>query len=867
MSGDDKRHPSPQARVPQPEASLDPDDNEDDDAEMDAAEAGVGCDIASAAQFLRLWTQVTDVLHVTLVAILPDTQVVHARTFPRSAEDAACAWIADHQATGRNIYFQPNETRPDCSKKPGKSDMIAAVCRFADVDPDDAHFPLADERERLNRLAASLADSECPPTVIIDSGSGLQPIWAVAREALTPEVTVRVEAETAALERSLGAGGTHNIDRLLRMPGTLNFPNQAKLAKGRGITQARLIFAGANLYQLDQADSLVNSRLEEAGLMRPKPPSASTAGHTVDPPEVAKLIEKLEQAQAAKAIGTLVDLADDLQARFAAAMALDPETMTNQDYARRKRLADRWAGMVGDLTATGRDDSRSGADMSLAAMLKGAGFTPLDTALILLAFKHGKANNEEWGTESLRLRHVARSALRSHERGPARPPPGQASGADGATDTTAESKPEPDEPVSNAASPPWWRSNLIRSDKGKILPILANALAALRQAPVWQDVFAWNEFASRLMVMRHLPGACLQGLLIPRELTEADISKVTDWLQHHGIGVPSGTTLEAIRTVADGRRFHPVREYLNRLVWDQKPRLDRWLIDHLGAEETPLNRAFGAKWPIGCVARIMRPGCKLDTALILESRQGLMKSTALATLGYPWFTDHMPELGSKDAMQQLQGVWIIELAELSSLGRAETHRVKAFLSTTSDRFRPSYGRVTADHPRQCGFSGSINPSGSGYLRDETGNRRFWCVKCGVGWTEGRRVDIAALAAERDQLWAEAVHRYRQGEQWWLDSDTEAKQEAAAEERFEDDSREFIIRNYLRGRSYTRMTELFGESCLNIPTDRQTRGTQIEIGRIMAGMKWQRRQRRDKNQEREWVYLKSGTKLEDVKDAP
>jgi putative DNA primase/helicase len=308
-----------------------------------------------------------------------------------------------------------------------------------------------------------------------------------------------------------------------------------------------------------------------------------------------------------------------------------------------------------------------------------------------------------------------------------------------------------------------------------------------------------------------------------------------------------------------------VREYLLGLHWDGVPRIDRWLIDHLGAENNALNKAFGAKWLIGCVARVMRPGCKLDTALILEGRQGLMKSTALSTLGSPWVTDHMPDLGSKDAMEHLQGVWIIELAELSSLSRVEAGRIKAFLSTPSDRFRPSYGRATANHPRQCGFAGSINPGGSGYLPDETGNRRFWCVKCAVDWKEDHRVDIPALAAQRDQLWAEAVHRYQQHEPWWLDAAAEAQAEAAAEERFENDSRESIIRNFLRGRSYTRMTELFSEPCLNIPTDRQSRGTQIEIGRIMTGMKWTRRRRRNRHQEREWIYLAPGKHLDDVRD--
>lgn len=372
-------------------------------------------DVVECARFLQLWTAVTDLAHVTLVAIHPTTGAIAARSFARGDGDVLSDWIDGYQRNGRNIYFQPNETKPYCTRKPGKADMVAAVSRFADIDPDDTRFSWIEERDRLHRLAEALAASELPPTVIIDSGNGMQPIWVVERAVLTPEVITRVEAETAALERALGASGTHNVDRLLRLPGTVNYPNKVKLEKGRSVTRSRLIFAGANVYRIDQAGSLVNGQLEEAGLVRPRPDTASTARHTADPPEVGALIKQLEQAQVGGVISKLEDLAGDLQARLAAAMMLDPETMTDQDYARRKRLVDRWAGLVDDLTEAGRDSSRSGADLSLAAMLKTAGFTHLDCALILLAFEHGQANNAEWATEAVRLRHVARCALRSHE--------------------------------------------------------------------------------------------------------------------------------------------------------------------------------------------------------------------------------------------------------------------------------------------------------------------------------------------------------------------------------------------------------------------------------------------------------------------
>ena len=413
-----------------------------------------------------------------------------------------------------------------------------------------------------------------------------------------------------------------------------------------------------------------------------------------------------------------------------------------------------------------------------------------------------------------------------------------------------------------------WTDELAKH-KGKPLRTLSNALIAFRIADVWQGVFAWNEFSSRVMVLRHMPGHYNPALSMPRELTESDVSNATDWLQRADLVVASSVTLEAIRTVADEHRYHPVRQYLDGLKWDGTKRLDDWLIRHLGAEDTPLNRAFSIKWPIGAVARVMRPGCKLDTALILESeKQGLMKSTVLATLAGQWFTDHVPDLGTKDAQQQLQGVWIIELSELSSLSRSETHRAKAFLSARVDRFRPSFGRFAIDHPRQCAFGGTVNLSGSGYLRDETGNRRFWTVECAVGWNPDRKVDMAALEDERDQFWAEAMHRYRAGERWWLDTPTlEQAQAEAAEERFEDDAREGLIRDQINGRKWIRMAELFGEDCLNVPTERQTRALQTEIGRIIRSLKWRRGRRRiSKTATREYVYLAPGVRITDVVDA-
>lgn len=407
-----------------------------------------------------------------------------------------------------------------------------------------------------------------------------------------------------------------------------------------------------------------------------------------------------------------------------------------------------------------------------------------------------------------------------------------------------------------------WRDDLAKTEGGKIFRTLNNVLIALRQADVWKGCFGWNLFSSRLTVLRALPGSLSPGI-IPRELTEPDITNVTDWMQHAGIIVGSSIVAEALRAVADEEAFHPVREYLHNLAWDGTRRLDSWMTDYLGVEDTSLHRAFASRWMIGLVARVFEPGCQFDTALILESHQGLKKSTALRVLGEPWFTDHVPDLHTKDAFEQLQGVWLIELAELTSFNKAESQRIKSFLTTRIDRFRPSFGRVAADHPRQCGFAGTINPGSDGYLRDETGARRFWIVLCAVGWKQGRQIDIAALSAVRDQLWAEAVSRYRTGEAWWLDTEElENQQVISAEERQIDDPREPKVWKFVENLAWVRMDQILGGECLNIPVERWSRALRTEIGYIMSALKWRRRRKKTTDGNLEWRYYPPGDEVEE-----
>jgi predicted P-loop ATPase len=274
-------------------------------------------------------------------------------------------------------------------------------------------------------------------------------------------------------------------------------------------------------------------------------------------------------------------------------------------------------------------------------------------------------------------------------------------------------------------------------------------------------------------------------------------------------------------------------------------------------------------WLISAVARIYRPGVKADHMLILEGPQGARKSTAIKVLASEeWFTDELPELGSKDAAIHMQGIWIVEIAELDAIGRAEVSRIKAFLTRTTDRFRPPYGRYTVEVPRQCVFAGTVNPDT--YLRDETGNRRFWPLRCGT-------IDIAALARDRDQLWAEAVHRFREGAIWWIDDATllaEARTEQ--ESRYQGDAWDARIDRWLThdARSVNRghagfedwQDEEFEraepirdvsvgeilEGALGIEPAKWTKIDQMRVGAWLKSRHWERYRRRT-GDAREWRY--------------
>jgi len=387
--------------------------------------------------------------------------------------------------------------------------------------------------------------------------------------------------------------------------------------------------------------------------------------------------------------------------------------------------------------------------------------------------------------------------------------------------------------------PPAWHDGFDTDKHGNPSGSLRNVLLVLQNDAAWQGVIALDEFAARVMKRRAAPCALREV----GEWQDLDDTRLRVWLAfEYRIKAQKPDIQDAVAAAADRNRYNELTQFLDGLRWDRKPRLRRWLITYLNADDAftveeasdPGTQLYlqkvGVRTLIAAVARAYRPGCQVDTMTVLEGPQGLLKSTVWRVLGGQWFTDAYLHLQDKDAFAIIQGMWFVEWSELESLSRAEASTVKRFLTTHTDRYRTWYGKRAGNVPRSCVFVGTVNPDE--YLKDIE-NRRIWPVRCG-------RIDIAALRRDRDQLLAEAVHWYKRGMAWWVRPRERKLFERQQERRYLYDSYEDKVTEYLKGQAQATTAQIL-EHGLGMKPERWSLADQQRVGRVMKRLGWERKQ--------------------------
>jgi hypothetical protein len=418
---------------------------------------------------------------------------------------------------------------------------------------------------------------------------------------------------------------------------------------------------------------------------------------------------------------------------------------------------------------------------------------------------------------------------------------------------------EPPIDEAQPSDPDEWRHGLTLNSRGKIEPTLGNCISILQHHEPWKDAIAYDERSDRIKWLKCPPiGELTRQGPYPRALRDADEVWIVKGLEREWCSFSVRTVHDALIGIARMRAFDPVRDYLDGLKWDEQPRIDTWLERLCGAERSDYTRAVASKWLISAVARVYEPGCQVDHMLVLEGFQGRGKSSLLNALcSRPeWFSDQVADIRQRVAAAELlQGPWIVELGELDAILKADASTVKSFISSRVDKYRAAYARNHADHPRRIVFSGSTNEHV--YLKDATGARRFWTIAT-------THLDVPGARAERDQLWAEAIVRYRAGERWYFDRpelvEAALEQQAA---RYVEDPWEHELRDIVhKARLHLATDQAFRitvEDCFfrlgiverRLRTDKEAkRIVTILTGRI--GLV--RRQRRDgPGNSRRWAY--------------
>lgn len=394
-----------------------------------------------------------------------------------------------------------------------------------------------------------------------------------------------------------------------------------------------------------------------------------------------------------------------------------------------------------------------------------------------------------------------------------------------------------------------WRAKLSLTATKQPVECWQNVCVILDEHPAWRGCVGFDEFATRPVIRRSTPTGASAGEWTPDHTYELGL-----WLaQQEHITVKSlGALSEGVIACANRNKFNPVIEWLTPMVWDGVPRLDFWMHECLGVKEGPYAALVGRYFMMNVVARAFEPGCIMRSMPILEGAQNKGKSTALRLLAEPWFSDSHLDIGNKDAYEMIQGTLIYEIAEMHAFTKQEANKVKQFISSRDDNWVPKWVRGRIKVPRRMVFAGSINPDGAGYLRDWTGNTRFWPVRC----MEDGPLDLDKVAQWREQLFAEAVFRYREKERRYPTEDEERTLfEPEQSERLTEHPFLEPIAEWLASRDAYLENVITAHTVLTkgvrMDISKQTQAMLQDVGRIMQLLGWKRK--RSSNEGRPWYY--------------
>lgn len=376
-----------------------------------------------------------------------------------------------------------------------------------------------------------------------------------------------------------------------------------------------------------------------------------------------------------------------------------------------------------------------------------------------------------------------------------------------------------------------WQTLLELDKQGKVKDTMANIAAIVSHDENLKSI-VYNEFKGCIDVIGPLPWKQVKP-----GFNDSDVANAKLYFERvYGIWSPTKFKDALLAVVAAERIYHPIKNYFAGLTWDGVPRLDSLLIDYCGAEDNPYTRAVTRKTLCAAVARVYEPGRKFDSILVLSGPQGIGKSTFFAKLGGAWYSDSLAisDMKDKTAAEKLQGYWILELGELAGIKKVDVETVKSFVTRVDDKYRQAYGMVVESHPRSCIIVGTTN-SESGFLRDITGNRRFWPVQ-----VSERGSHHPWDLEEIDQVWAEAIQAYKDGESLFLSGEVAQMAYAKQQEAMESDDREGLVQDYLdrllpenwdNMDLYQRRTFLGGSEFEDTPTEGTVRRERVCIMEI------------------------------------